>query len=233
MNSNISTNKNIYIILLVGVSLSVVVGLLITRKLILGKGSAKNLDAGNDLDAGNNLVAKNDLDSRSTKDYSSYFNDKYRWHKDTNTKDVVNKLHPLFRGKVAEFFSKIEDELGLTAYATSGYRTFQKQAELHKQNSQNAKAGFSSHNFGYAIDINVKNKDGNIFLKKADTSKKWRDSGVVPLSEKLGLSWGGDGNFGTYHDPVHFDIKPNNKGTDDLRALVNQGKVDKDGYVLA
>ena len=227
MNSNISTNKNIYIILLVGVSLSVVVGLLITRKLILGKGSAKNLDAGND------LVAKNDLDSRSAKDVSSYFNDKYRWHKDTNTKNIVNKLHPLFRGRVAEFFSKIENELGLTAYATSGYRTFQKQAELHKQNSQNAKAGFSSHNFGYAIDINVKNKDGNIFLKKADTSKKWRDSGVVPLSEKLGLSWGGDGNFGTYHDPVHFYIKPNNKGTDDLRALVNQGKVDKDGYVLA
>jgi hypothetical protein len=219
MNSNISTNKNIYVILLVGVSLSVVVGLLITRKLILGKGSAKNLDTGND--------------SRSTKDYSSYFNDKYRWHKDTNTKNIVNKLHPSYRGRVAEFFSKIEDELGLTAYATSGYRTFEKQAELHKQNSQNAKAGFSSHNFGYAIDINVKNKDGNIFLKKADTSKKWRDSGVVPLSEKLGLSWGGDGNFGTYHDPVHFYIKPNNKGTDDLRALVNQGKVDKDGYVLA
>ena len=227
MNSNISTNKNIYIILLVGVSLSVVVGLLITRKLILGKGSAKNLDAGND------LVAKNDLDSRSAKDVSSYFNDKYRWHKDTNTKNIVNKLHPLFRGRVAEFFSKIENELGLTAYATSGYRTFEKQAELHRQNSQNAKAGFSSHNFGYAIDINVKNKDGNIFLKKADTSKKWRDSGVVPLSEKLGLLWGGDGNFGTYHDPVHFYIKPNNKGTDDLRALVNQGKVDKDGYVLA
>jgi len=227
MNSNISTNKNVYVILLVGVSLSVVVGLLITRKLILGKGSAKNLDAGNDLDAGNNL------DSRSTKDYSSYFNDKYRWHKDAHTKNIVNKLHPLYRGKVAEFFSKIEDELGFTAYATSGYRNFKEQEALYKQNNQNAKAGFSSHNYGYAIDINVKNKDGNMFLKKADTSKKWRDSGVVPLSEKLGLSWGGDGNFGTYHDPVHFYIKPNNKGTDDLRALVNQGKVDKDGYVLA
>ena len=227
MNSNIYKNKDIYLIVLVGISLSVVIGLLITRKLILGRGSAKNLDLGN------NLVAKNDLDSRSEKDFSSYFNDKYRWHKDAHTKNIVNKLHPLFRGRVAEFFSKIENELGLTAYATSGYRTFQKQAELHKINSQNAKAGFSSHNFGYAIDINVKNKDGNIFLKKADTSKKWRDSGVVPLSEKLGLSWGGDGNFGTYHDPVHFYIKPNNKGTDDLRALVNQGKVDKDGYVLA
>ena len=141
MNSNISTNKNIYIILLVGVSLSVVVGLLITRKLILGKGSAKNLDTGNN------------LDSRSTKDYSSYFNDKYRWHKDSNTKNIVNKLHPSYRGRVAEFFSKIEDELGLTAYATSGYRTFEKQAELHKQNSQNAKAGFSIHNFALALDV--------------------------------------------------------------------------------
>ena len=215
MNANNSINKNIYIIFLVGVSISVIAGLLITRKLILGKDSTKKFNL------------------RSSEDYSSYFNDKYRWHKDAKTKNIVNKLHPSYRGKVAEFFSKIEDELGFTAYATSGYRNFKEQESLYKKNNNNAKAGFSSHNYGYAIDINVKNKDGNIFLRKADTSKSWRDSGVVPLSEKLGLSWGGDGNFGTYHDPVHFYIKPNNKGTDDLRALVSQGKVDKDGYVLA
>jgi hypothetical protein len=69
-------------------------------------------------------------------------------------------------------------------------------------------------------------------LKKSDSSKKWRDSGVVPLSEKLGLSWGGDGNFGSYHDPVHFYIKPKGKSTSDLRAMVNDGKVDNNGYVL-
>jgi hypothetical protein len=204
-NINPISNKNLWIVLLVGVSISVVVGLLITKKIIL---------------------------SGSSKDYSKYFNDKYKWYKDEKTRSVVNKLHPKYRGRIAEFFSKIEEELGYSAYATSGYRTFKEQEALHNQNSSNAKAGFSSHNFGYAIDINVKNKDGNIFLKKADSSKEWRDSGVVPLSEKLGLLWGGDGNFGSYHDPVHFYIKPNGKSTEQLRALVNDGKVDKSGYVL-
>jgi hypothetical protein len=204
MNSNPITNKNLWVVLLVGVSISVVAGLLITKKIILG----------------------------GTKDYGKYFNKKYRWYKDEHTRNIVNRLHPKYRGKIAEFFSKIEEELGYTAYATSGYRTFKEQQALHNQNSNNAQAGYSSHNFGFAIDINVKNKDGNIFLKKADSSKKWRDSGVVPLSEKLGLLWGGDGNFGSYHDPVHFFIKPKGNSTSDLRALVNSGKVDNNGYVL-
>lgn len=204
MNINeIANKKNLWILLLVGVSVSVVAGLLIAKKLV-GKG----------------------------KDYSKYFNDKYRWYKDKQTRSVVNKLHPNYRGRVAEFFSKLEEEFGYTAYATSGLRTFDEQEELHKQNSNNAEAGDSSHNYGYAIDMNVKDKDGNIFLKKADSSKKWRDSGVVPLSEKLGLLWGGDGNFGSYHDPVHFYIKPKGKNTKQLKALVKEGKVDKKGYVL-
>ena len=69
-------------------------------------------------------------------------------------------------------------------------------------------------------------------MKKANTSKKWRDSGVIPLSEKLNLLWGGDGNFGSYHDPIHFYIKPNNLSTSELRAMVNGGKKDNNGYVL-
>jgi hypothetical protein len=31
---------------------------------------------------------------------------------------------------------------------------------------------------------------------------------------------------------VHFYIKPNGKSTDQLSALVNDGKVDDSGYVL-
>lgn len=90
MNSNISTNKNTYIIVLLTISLSVVIGLFITRKLILGNGSPNNLDE---------------------KDYSSYFNDKYRWHKNTKTKNMVNNLHPSFRGKIAEFLVRLKINL--------------------------------------------------------------------------------------------------------------------------
>jgi hypothetical protein len=199
MNQNPLSNKNLWIVVLLGVGLSVIAGLLITKRLVLG----------------------------GKKNYSSY-----RWFKDKKTRNIVENLHPKFRYKVAEFFSKIEDKLGFTAYGTSGYRTFKQQQELHKQNSSNAKAGYSTHNYGFAIDINVKDKNGNIFLRKSDSSKKWRDSGVVRLSENLGFLWGGDGNFGSYHDPVHFYIKPKGKSTSELLALHKYGKIDDDGYVL-
>lgn len=205
MIQNVVTDKkNLWIFLLVGVSISVIAGLLITKKIVSGV----------------------------KKDYSKYFNKKYRWYQDEHTRNIVEKLHPDYRGKVAEFFSKIEDELGFTAYATSGYRTFEQQQALHNQNSSNAKAGYSSHNFGFAVDMNVKNKNGNIFLKKSSSNEEWKKSGVLGLSQKLGLKWGGGGNFGGYHDPVHFYIDPKGKRTKDLRALVQSNKVDKNGYVI-
>ena len=207
MTKKLFSNKDILIILGLGLTMSVIVALLIFKKT-------------------NIMGEENEID------YSKYYNDKYRWYKDKKTLNLLNKLHPKYRNKIAEFFSKIEDELGYTAFITSGYRSFKEQQILHNQNSQNAKAGYSSHNFGFAVDINVKDKKGVTFLKKANTSKKWRDSGVIPLSEKLNLLWGGDGNFGSYHDPIHFYIKPNNLSTSELRAMVNSGKKDNNGYVL-
>lgn len=157
---------------------------------------------------------------------------KYRWYKNIRTLNFLNKLHPKFRVLVALFFSEIEDKLNLTVYPTSGYRTFAEQAVLYKQNKQNAKPGYSDHNFGFAIDINIMDKNNKTILRKANTSKQWRDSGVVAIAENLNFLWGGDGNFGTYHDPIHFYIKPNKKTITDLRNLVNNGKVDSNGYVL-
>ena len=207
MTKKLFSNKDILIILGLGLTMSVIVALLIFKKT-------------------NIMGEENEID------YSKYYNDKYRWYKDKKTLNLLNKLHPKYRNKIAEFFSKIEDELGYTAFITSGYRSFKEQQILHNQNSQNAKAGYSSHNFGFAVDINVKDKKGVTFLKKANTSKKRRDSGVITLSEKLNLLWGGDGNFGSYHDPIHFYIKPNNLSTSELRAMVNGGKKDNNGYVL-
>ncbi len=105
-----------------------------------------------------NIILKNTDDSKD------WFDKNTKWYKDEHTKGIVNKLHPKFRNKIAQFFTKMERDLGLSAYATSGYRTFAEQEVLHKQNSANAKPGYSSHNFGFAIDINVKDKDGKIFF---------------------------------------------------------------------
>jgi hypothetical protein len=151
------------------------------------------------------------------------------WFKDGNSKAIIEKLHPKFRNMVAELFTRAEKELGLTLYATSGYRTYAEQVALHKQNSSNAKAGFSSHNFGFAVDLNVR-KNGTTILKKANSNQQWINSGVVGLAKKIGIDWVGD--FGSYHDPVHFFLKPNGLSTSDLRAMYDSGKKDNSGYVL-
>ena len=155
---------------------------------------------------------------------------KYRWYKNIRTLNFLNKLHPKFRIPVALFFSEIENKLNLTVYPTSGYRTFAEQAVLYKQNDKNAKAGYSDHNFGFAMDINIMDKNNKIILRKKDTVKKWKDNGVIGISKNLGFKWGGD--FVNYHDPVHFYIRPNGKTIIELRELVNNGKVDVNGYVL-
>ena len=152
-----------------------------------------------------------------------------KWYNDGHSKAIVEKLHPKFRNMVAELFTRSEKELGLTLYATSGYRTYAEQVVLHNQNPSNAKAGYSSHNFGFAIDLNVK-KNGVIILKKASTNEAWEKSGVVALARKIGIQW--VGNFGSYHDPVHFFLKPNGLDTTELRAMYNNGKIDNSGYVL-
>ena len=162
-----------------------------------------------------------------------WFDESLKWYRDNNTKGIVSKLHPQFREKVKEFFSRVEKELGLQMYATSGYRTFEEQAILKRNNKNNAEAGFSDHNYGFAIDVNVIDpKTGKIILKKANTSKDWENSGVVKISKEMGFNWGGGGAFGSYHDPVHFYEKPKGLSTASMRELHNSGKIDSNGYVI-
>ena len=152
-----------------------------------------------------------------------------KWYNDGHSKAIIEKLHPKFRNLVAELFTRAEKELGLTLYATSGYRTYAEQVALHNQNSSNAKAGYSSHNFGFAVDLNVR-KNGKTILQKASSNEAWEKSGIVDLARKIGIKW--VGNFGSYHDPVHFFIQPNGLDTTELRAMYNEGKKDSSGYVL-
>ena len=157
------------------------------------------------------------------KDYS-----KYKWFNDTRTRNYYDKLHPKFKPRVAEFLSKVEDA-GMSTYITSGYRTFQEQVILHNQNPSNAKPGYSHHNFGLAIDVNIM-KNGVIILRKNDSCEKWKNSGVPELAKQSNILW--YCNHRGYHDPVHFHIEPKGITTTILRNRVNEGKVDKNGYVL-
>lgn len=116
-------------------------------------------------------------------------------------KKFIDELNPSVKEKFARFIYEIKNTLGNDVIITSGYRSFKKQAELDKQNNKNAAAGFSLHNYGHAIDINVRHKGK--WLRKKDTDEAWNKTGVPQLAKKFGFRWGGD--FKTYQDPVHFD----------------------------
>jgi hypothetical protein len=161
---------------------------------------------------------------KPTRDYT-----KYKWYKNESGRKIVESLHPKFKPLVKEWMSKVEDELGLEIFPTSGYRTYDEQVALHNANPSNARPGYSNHNFGTAIDVNVM-KDGVITVRKMDTLDKWKKSGVTELAKKEGILW--YGKHGTYHDPVHFHVDLNGLTTAQLREKYLAGKVDANGYVL-
>lgn len=141
-----------------------------------------------------------------------------------NNQDHINSLNPGVKNLFISFINDIQ-ALGYVVVITGSYRTFQRSAELKKENPKNAAPGFSSHNYGTAIDINLV-KDGRM-IRKDNSKKDWEATGVVQLAKKkYGMRWGGD--FSGYADNVHFDL--NNKyDTEKLyaQALRQFGSVDK------
>jgi len=107
----------------------------------------------------------------------------------------------------SRFIDDIESETGWSVVIISGLRSREKQRALLRENSKNAAIDKSRHVMGRAIDINLYQKNWlwRIWLKKYNSRKDWNKSGVVKISEKYGLLWGG--NYRSYHDPVHFEIK--------------------------
>ena len=150
---------------------------------------------------------------------------------DSNSEKMIENLHPKFRNLARAFLNRAKKKLGLNIFLTSGYRNFEKQQQLYNENKQNAKPGYSSHNYGFAMDVNVKDKNGKFILGKSSSDDNWQKSGVIDLAKELGLKWGGGGTFGSYHDPVHFFITPNGKTTDILLAEHKKGNIDANGYV--
>jgi hypothetical protein len=156
-----------------------------------------------------------------------WFDSALKWYRDNKTRDIVEKLHPSAVNRFKEFISRIEKELGLQMIATSGYRTWEHQARLKKENPKNASAGNSSHNYGFALDVNVLDANGKNILRKATSSQKWIDSGIVDIAKEMGFKWGGD--FKGYHDPIHFYLEPVSR--DEMKSRYLAGKKDTSGYI--
>lgn len=117
-----------------------------------------------------------------------------------NQKKMVNMLQKDVKPKFIELLKYIKDK-GYDVIITSTYRSFAKSKLLHEQNSHNAKAGLSKHNYGMAMDINLI-KNGK-YWRKATSKGEWENTGIPAQARKLGFFWGGDYLY--YHDPVHFE----------------------------
>jgi len=106
----------------------------------------------------------------------------------------------------SKFIDDIESETDWSVEIISGLRSREKQKELLRENAKNAAVDKSRHVLGRAIDINLYKRNWlwRVWLKKYNSKKDWKNSGVVRISEKYGLLWGG--SYHSYHDPVHFEI---------------------------
>lgn len=123
-------------------------------------------------------------------------------------------LHPVARKKFSKFINALEKR-GWTVYITSGFRSYDKQTMLYRDNPKNAAPMTSFHNYGLALDFNF--QKGKVFLKKATPKAIWEQSGIPSLAASYGFRWGG--NFKGYYDPVHFDMSPE-YSMDSLRKIV-------------
>lgn len=110
-------------------------------------------------------------------------------------------LHPKYRIVFTRFVKAIGD-LGYKVQINSTYRDFAKQAVLKKEDKRNASPGFSLHNYGLAVDLQV-SKDGKTYGKNTPI-KEWEKTGIPALAKKYGLDWGG--LFPGYPDAVHFYV---------------------------
>lgn len=119
-----------------------------------------------------------------------------------NNADFIAELNPAAKKTFTDFIQDIVN-LGYAVVISSGYRSSSEQAMLKKQNSKNASPGYSTHEYGIGLDINLV-KDGK-WLNKNSKLADWRKTGIVDLAKKkYNMRWGGE--FPGYSDPIHFDL---------------------------
>lgn len=135
--------------------------------------------------------------------------------------NFIKNLHYTVQNDFREFIRAFE--LAHPEYLvliTSGYRSFQEQFALYNSNADNAKPGYSMHNFGMACDINLFNsKTSNLELSKSSSNGQWIDTGIVTMAKSRSFTWGGD-SFGSYNDTVHFGFD----GKFDIEVLITLAK---------
>ena len=143
----------------------------------------------------------------------------------------LDLLYPPFLAKVLELLAECERR-GAHYYCTYGMRTFQEQAKLYFQGRTtpgkivtNAKAGYSCHNYGIAVDV-VRDAD----MAKAGLQPDWGTPGydlLKEVGEEMDLQVGVAGLSDPGHVQVPLIAKLGRKERDVLAELKTIH--DKDG----
>jgi peptidoglycan L-alanyl-D-glutamate endopeptidase CwlK len=133
-----------------------------------------------------------------------------------NIKTLLPQVQPYARKLVAAAAAD-----GITIVVTSGTRTYEEQNELYEQGRSkpgnivtNARAGYSWHNHGVALDVTVFEQGKPVW-----ESIKYKSVGAI--GKRLGFEWGGD--FTSFSDEPHFQMM-NGKTLAEARALHDAGR---------
>lgn len=127
----------------------------------------------------------------------------------------------------ARKFMKIGKDNNLDIRILSGTRTYEEQNGLyhHGRNGNkqpivtNARGGQSNHNFGIAWDIGVFDSNGNYVAN--DKPYKSFAAIVLPLMDSI--EWGG--NWISFKDYPHYQLKPVSENVTVVRKLFEEGNV--------
>lgn len=145
---------------------------------------------------------------------------------------VLQDINPDAKNAFRRFLNGLNEKYpGYKMILSAIGRSFEKSAELEKQNPENSPPGFSKHNYYAAMDFNIIDPNGKNY-KKSGYKMDWINSGIVDLAKDSGLSWGGE--FSNYEDDIHFyydfDIKIAYENAGKIASKENIDITKVDGY---
>ncbi|WP_085521450.1 peptidoglycan-binding protein [Tuberibacillus sp. Marseille-P3662] len=118
----------------------------------------------------------------------------------------MGDVHPLVEKKTKEVIRQAYNE-GIYVQISSGFRSFDEQAELYAQGRTtggnvvtNAEPGESVHNYGFAVDYFLTSDYGNKALWSVNDD--W--CRVAEIAKSLGFEWGGD--WTSFKDYPHLQL---------------------------
>jgi peptidoglycan L-alanyl-D-glutamate endopeptidase CwlK len=154
----------------------------------------------------------------------------------------INTAHPSLRAELLEIYIDICQALSGRSMCRFSFvlRSFAEQTALYAQGRRGkkgeaivtkAKAGYSYHNYGLAVDIVLiidgKEASWNMITDfDKDGIADWME--VVAVFKKYGWEWGG--SWTSFKDYPHFQ-KTKGYKVSQLLAMYNAGQVDSEGYL--